>query len=74
MHGPFVFVPRFLTRMADVPQLSQCRIIGKATAAASPFLVGTYQSRRTYLPIPQETVWTFRHIITERLPEVLWHA
>lgn len=48
-------------------------IVGKATTGASPFLVGTTQTRRPYLPIPQETVDAFRRNVEERFPDMLWH-
>ena len=47
-------------------------IVGKAMAAASPILVGTNQTRRPYLPIPQKTVDSFRRTVTERFPDMLW--
>jgi dihydrodipicolinate synthase/N-acetylneuraminate lyase len=49
-------------------------IVGKATAAASPFLVGTHQTRRPYLPIPKEIVEAFRRTVNEQFPDMLWHA
>ncbi len=47
-------------------------IVGKAMAAASPFLVGSQRTRGPYLPVPDDVVEQFRRITVEQFPDLLW--
>jgi hypothetical protein len=47
-------------------------IVGKAMAAASPFLMGSQRTRGPYLPVPDDVVEQFRRITVEQFPDLLW--
>ena len=47
-------------------------IVGKAMAAASPFLAGTNRTRRPYLAVPEERVEQFRRTVEELFPDMIW--
>jgi dihydrodipicolinate synthase/N-acetylneuraminate lyase len=47
-------------------------IVGKAVAAASPFLEPIYHTRRPYLPVPRETIAQFQRLVAEQFPDLLW--
>jgi 4-hydroxy-tetrahydrodipicolinate synthase len=47
-------------------------IVGKATAAASSFLIESPQTRRPYLPVPADTVAQFRRLVETQFPDLVW--
>ncbi|HEY7032387.1 MAG TPA: dihydrodipicolinate synthase family protein [Thermomicrobiales bacterium] len=49
-------------------------IVGKAVTAASSFLVPANRTRRPYLPVPDETVRTFRRLTEEEFPDLVWRG
>ena len=49
-------------------------IVGKAIAAASPFLVDANRTRPPYLPISSEIVSQFRQIVETDFTDLLWQA
>jgi 4-hydroxy-tetrahydrodipicolinate synthase len=49
-------------------------IVGKATAAASTFLVEANHTRAPYLPVPSETIQQFRQIVETQFPDLLWQG
>jgi 4-hydroxy-tetrahydrodipicolinate synthase len=49
-------------------------IIGKATAAASTFLVEANRTRPPYLPISSEIVQQFRRIVEAEFTDLLWQG
>jgi 4-hydroxy-tetrahydrodipicolinate synthase len=49
-------------------------IIGKAVSAASDFLIPSNRTRRPYLPVPNESVQTFRRLVEEEFPDLLWRG
>ncbi len=49
-------------------------IVGKAFAAASPFLLSDNRTRRPYLPVPDEVIQRFRRRVEEDFPDMMWHT
>ncbi len=49
-------------------------IVGKATSAASPFLIEANRTRSPYLPISSEIVRKFRQIVETDFADLLWQG
>lgn len=49
-------------------------IYGKALAACSSFLIPNNRTRRPYLPVWEETIVRFRHIVDEQFPDTRWEC
>ncbi len=47
-------------------------ILGKAIASCSPFLLTSNRTRRPYLPVREETIRQFRHIVQEDFTDMVW--
>jgi dihydrodipicolinate synthase/N-acetylneuraminate lyase len=49
-------------------------IVGKGLTAASDFLVPANRTRRPYLPVPEQTIATFRRTVEASFPDLLWQG
>ncbi len=48
-------------------------IVRKAMASVSPFLEGSANTRRPYLPVSQDRIEQFRRIVSEQFPDLVWN-